>query len=302
MDEFAKVKIEALKKESQQSDRELKKKPGFIKLVLLIIIFLAVFAGLFYLSNLDLNPIKNLTQKAENISPIVNLNAEMKNRLGSTTFAMENYDEWAKRNGLNATNNGLDSDPDKEGLPNYLEYVHGTKPLQADSDGDKYTDRQEITNGYDPDASGDTKPNVEIKISKIGVAVPMVWSLSEKEADMLKDLENGANHYLKTSAPGQTGNAVISGHSSNYIWVKGNYNHIFKDLNNLEKGDVITIKTSQQNGRVIIYSYKVSDKFTTTADDARIFSDTKEPTLTLATCWPIGTNLKRLIVKAELVK
>lgn len=303
MDEF--TKIEALRKEAEQSEKSgkrLKTKSGFIKLLLLIIVFLAIFAGLFYLSNLDLSPAKNLVQKADDISPVVNLDAEMKNRLGSTTFAMENYDEWAKRNGLNNTNKGLDDDPDQEGLPNFLEYMYGTNPILADTDGDKYTDEQEITNGYDPDAPGDTKPIVEIQISKIGVAVPMVWSQSEVEADMLKDLENGVNHYAKTAAPGQNGNTVISGHSSNYIWMKGDYNHVFKDLNNLEKGDVITAKTSQQNGRVIVYSYKVNDKFTAAPDDERIFAAAKDPTLTVATCWPIGTNLKRLIIKADLVK
>lgn len=272
------------------------------RVALLCILFLAVFTGLFYLVNFDFGSLKKTAQNAVNPSPVLNIGAEMKNRLGSTTFSVETYDEWAKRNGLDSTNNGLDADPDKEGLPNYLEYVHGTNPMKADTDGDKFTDKQEIANGYDPAAPGDAKPIVEMKISKINVIVPMIWSQSNKEADMLKDLENGVNHYMKTAAPGQNGNAVISGHSSNYFWAEGNYNYVFKDLNSLENGDVIVVKTIQQNGRVIIYSYKVTDKFTTSPDDEEIFADTDKPVITLATCWPIGTNLKRLIIKAELVK
>ena len=82
------------------SETTSKTKTYLKKVALLGILFLAVFIGLFYLSNLDLSPIKKLVQTADNVSPIVNLGAEMKNRLGSTTFAMETYDEWAKRNGL----------------------------------------------------------------------------------------------------------------------------------------------------------------------------------------------------------
>jgi LPXTG-site transpeptidase (sortase) family protein len=271
------------------------------KVALIASLFLAVFFGLFYFVNFNFHPIqKELV--ASNIAPAVDLSAELKNKLGSTTFAMETYADWLRRNGLDGSNNGLDSDPDKDGLPNYLEYVHGTNPLQADSDGDKFSDKQEIINGYDPDAKGDAKPIVEISISKINVDVPMVWSQSEDEKNMLSDLENGVSHFYKTASVGQNGNAVISGHSSNYFWAKGNYNHIFKDLNNLEAGDIVTVKTIQQNGRVIVYSYKITNKFITSADDEKIFSATDEPTLTLSTCWPIGTNLKRLIVKAELVK
>jgi LPXTG-site transpeptidase (sortase) family protein len=284
------------------SETPSKIKNNYQKVVLYASLFLAVFFSLFYLVNLDIRPIQNKAIVNSNIAPSVDLTTEFKNKLGSTTFSMESYADWAGRFGLDNSNNGLDSDPDKDGLPNYLEYIHGTNPLNSDSDGDKFSDKQEIINGYDPDAPGDTKPIVEVTISKINVEAPMVWSLSEDEKNMLSDLENGLSHFYKTAAPGQNGNSIISGHSSNYIWAKGDYNHIFKDLNILEAGDVVTIKTIQQNGRVIVYSYKITDKFVTSADDARIFAATSDPTLTLSTCWPIGTNLKRLIIKAELVK
>jgi LPXTG-site transpeptidase (sortase) family protein len=272
------------------------------KVALIGSLFLAVFVGLFYLVNMDLSSVKNFVGNSIDTAPIVDMNAEIKNRLGSTTFSQETYTEWIKRNDVYDRNSGLDSDPDKDGLPNYLEYVYGTNPLKADTDGDGYSDRQEIANGYDPDAPGDAKPRVEISISKINVDAPMVWSQSEDESQTLKDLENGLSHFYKTAAPGQNGNMIISGHSSNYVWAKGDFNHIFKDLNSLEKDDVVTVKTFQENGRVIIYKYKVTDKFVAAPDDDRIFAVATDPELTLSTCWPLGTNFKRLIVKAELVK
>lgn len=213
-----------------------------------------------------------------------------------------NYDEWAIRYGLTSANNKYDDDPDGDGLPNYLEYVHLTDPLNPDTDGDGFSDKQEIINGYDPDAPGDAKPSVEISIAKINISAPMLWSKSADENSQLEDLKSGVAHFPKTAAPGQPGNMIVSGHSSNYVWVKGDYNYIFKDLNNLEKGDVITIKTIQQNGRVIIFHYSVADKFVATPDDHRIFENTQDPTLTLSTCWPLGTNFRRLIVKADLLK
>jgi sortase A len=119
---------------------------------------------------------------------------------------------------------------------------------------------------------------------------------------MLAELENGVGHYMKTASPGQNGNMIISGHSSNYIWAKGNYNHIFKDLNNLAAGDIITVRTAQKNGRNITFRYKVAEKFVTAPDDERIFAETETPALTLSTCWPLGTNLRRIIVKADILK
>jgi sortase A len=130
----------------------------------------------------------------------------------------------------------------------------------------------------------------------------MIWSQSEDEKKTNLDLESGLSHFPKTAAIGQNGNAIVSGHSSNYIWAKGNYNHVFKDLQTLEVGDKVNIKTVQQNGKVIFYQYIIKDKFISTPDDARIFADTDTPTLTLTTCWPVGTALKRTIIKAELVR
>lgn len=192
------------------------------------------------------------------------------------------------------------NDTDGDGLSNDQEAVYGTDPAKADTDGDGYTDKQEITNGYDPAAPGDARPAIEVSIPKIGITAPMVWSKSENDQAQLADLANGVAHFPQTASPGQPGNMIISGHSSNYVWAKGKYNYIFKNLNNLEPGDVVDLKTTQQNGKVIAYHYKISEKFTTVPNDARIFENTSQSTLTLSTCWPLGTNLRRLIVKGQL--
>lgn len=275
----------------------------FIRAVIIGSLSAIVFLGVFYLVNLDIRSAEEPSFET-GASKNANADEEIAKRLGATSFGMENYGSWAKRYGLNNSNNSLDADPDEDELPNYLEYVHGINPLKKDSDGDSYADKIEIANGYDPDASQDSKikPVVEISIAKVGVFAPMIWSRSESEKTMLAELENGVGHYFKTASPGQKGNMVVYGHSSNYIWAKGNYNHIFKDLNNLEKGDEITISSFQKNGRIIAYKYRISEKFISAPDDERIFAETENQTLTLSTCWPLGTTFRRLIIKAELEK
>jgi LPXTG-site transpeptidase (sortase) family protein len=254
---------------------------------------------LFYLSNLDVKKTISNPSVSEISSNFEN-NQEIKNRLGSSEPSYLEYDSWAKQNNLGEDDQKYDGDPDKDGSRNFWEYIQGTDPNNPDTDGDGYGDRQEINNGFDPDASGDVRLAVEIGIEKIGIQVPMVWSKNENEKEVMGDLKNGVAHFAKTASPGQNGNMIISGHSSNYIWAPGDYNHIFKNLDDLENGDKIVVKTTQKNGRVIAYNYVVQDKFITGPDDEVIFENTAGPSLTLSTCWPLGTVFRRVIVKAEL--
>ncbi len=211
-------------------------------------------------------------------------------------------DKWEEENGLSTEQNDYDADPDGDGLPNYLEYAHRTNPLKADTDGDGYDDLHEIKNGYDPDAPGDARPQFEVIIKKINVSAPIIWSKTSVEDDMLEDLKKGVVLFPKTGVPGQSGNAVISGHSSNYIWIKGKYNYVFRKLNNLSVGDKIDIRVTQHNGQVFDYNYIVTKKDVVTADSDEIFESKKQPAITLVTCWPLGTNWKRLMVRAVLEK
>jgi len=277
-------------------------KKYFKKYISAVVLFAAIFWLIFLVVNLDFSK-KAATKSRTSESFSGKLGEDFQKKIGTTDVYQLAYAEWSDFHNLPASANTYDDDPDGDSLPNYLEYVHATNPMKADTDGDGFSDRQEITNGYDPDAPGEAKPKVDIEIKKMQIQVPMVWSKSDEESAMLEDLKNGIIHYPKTAAPGQNGNMVVSGHSSNYIWVKGNYNYIFKDLNSLSVGDMVDVRTVQKNGRAIIYHYKVNSfKKTVSPDDPVIFENTPGPTLTLSTCWPLGTNFRRLIVKADLVK
>ena len=280
-----------------------KKFKNILKTVALAaLVFLAVYAILYFQTSWNTKPVFEKAAPAEQPSFSGVIEVDENTLTAEAGITMADYNIWAGQNGLKGANAKLNADPDGDGLPNYLEYIHGTDPNKADTDGDGFTDKQEITNGYDPAAPGDARPAVEVSIAKISVTAPMIWSKNDNENDQLADLANGVAHFPQTASPGQDGNVIISGHSSNYIWAKGSYNYIFKNLNNLMPGDVVDVKTVQQNGKIITYHYKISEKFTAMPDDARIFDNTDSPTLTLSTCWPLGTNLRRLIVKGDLTQ
>ncbi len=208
-------------------------------------------------------------------------------------------DVWEQANGLSLSINNYALDPDQDGLPNYLEWRHGTDPQKADTDGDGFGDSDEIRHGYDPSAPGTARPSYQITLDKIHVQAPLIWSVSTLEAALQEDLKKGVVRYPQTGIPGQAGNMVATGHSSNYIWVSGTYNYIFKDLNNLQAGDEIVVTALQANGKMLEYKYAVTTKEVVSPDDQRIFEDTPKQSLTIATCWPLNTNWKRLMLKAE---
>lgn len=211
-------------------------------------------------------------------------------------------DFWEKEMGLDTKKNDYNLDNDNDGLTNNLEFDHLTNPLKKDTDGDGFDDLHEIKNGYDPVSAGEIRPKFEVMIDKIKVSVPMIWSANSEEEAIQEDLKIGVVRLPETGIPGQLGNTIISGHSSNYAWVKGDYNYIFKDLNSLENGDKIIIKSTQENGKAFEDSYVITDKRVTSPDDSFIFEDSNETTITLVTCWPLNTAWKRLVVRAQIEK
>jgi LPXTG-site transpeptidase (sortase) family protein len=136
----------------------------------------------------------------------------------------------------------------------------------------------------------------ELAIPKINVVAPVVFESSLKNADILGALQSGVIHYANTAMPGQAGNAVIFGHSSEDWWQPGGYKFIFVLLDKLTVGDRVSVDYQSQK-----YSYVVTGSRVVEATDFSVLSPTATPTLTLITCSPVGTSLRRLVVTARQV-
>ncbi len=141
-----------------------------------------------------------------------------------------------------------------------------------------------------------------IIIPRINQNIPIVRVSSEAlikkdwgalEAEMQKALQHGVVHYPGTSLPGQTGNIVVTGHSSYFPWDPGRFKDVFALLHNVVVGDKIVVYYKQDK-----YLYEVDEIKTVLPEDVSVLKQSPQNKLTLITCTPVGTNLKRLIVTA----
>jgi LPXTG-site transpeptidase (sortase) family protein len=148
------------------------------------------------------------------------------------------------------------------------------------------------------DQVGEIGQESKIIIPKINLEVPVVYGLNSIEEDTIQDaLEDGVVHYAATPEPGQIGNSVIVGHSSNNILNSGKYKFAFVLLRRLEKDDIFFI---HKEG--IRYTYKVFDKKVVPPTDVSVLGPTERTnTMTLITCDPPGTSVNRLIIVAEQI-
>jgi LPXTG-site transpeptidase (sortase) family protein len=121
------------------------------------------------------------------------------------------------------------------------------------------------------------------------------WKALEK--DIQKALQNGVVHYPSTANPGEHGNVVITGHSSYFLWDPGRYKDVFAALHRVVVGDKVVVYYGQQK-----YVYKVTEIKKVLPKEIEVLLPSGDDRLTLITCTPIGTNLRRLIVIAKPVK
>lgn len=135
--------------------------------------------------------------------------------------------------------------------------------------------------------------NYYLSIPKINVVAPVLLGVDAADKQNYdKALEKGVAQ-IGTAFPGEgSGNIFIYGHSS--ATQKSPYQSIFATLNELIQGDEILINYQGKS-----YNYVVKKKKIVQKNDLSVLNPTKKETLTLMTCWPVGTNKERLVVSAE---
>lgn len=142
-------------------------------------------------------------------------------------------------------------------------------------------------------------PEPRLIIPKINAELPVIYTEpSIEEHAVQRALQDGVLHYATTSKPGEKGNGVIFGHSSNNLLNKGQYKFAFVLLHRLENGDTFMIQKDSKR-----YVYKVFAKRIVKPEEVSVLSDAngKLATFSLITCDPPGTSLNRLVVTGEQI-
>ncbi len=172
-------------------------------------------------------------------------------------------------------------------LPFFLQQIQFffSKPTQVYNDITSETAREKI------------EPNILV-INSLGIKLPVVYVQEKSEDAYQLALRNGVVHFPDTAMPGQLGNVYIFGHSSDYVWAKGNFKTAFALLPKIEVGSQILL--SDQDGNP--YLYKVIETKVVKPTDLTVLSqqNNSKKLLTLQTSYPLGTAISRFIVIAEL--
>jgi sortase A len=121
-----------------------------------------------------------------------------------------------------------------------------------------------------------------IQISAIGVDAPIV------QGDGWEQLKRGVGQAIGSTNPGETGNLILSAHNDIF-------GEIFRHLDQLKPGDEVVVHTNRRAHTYVITGWDVVEP---TA--VEVMAPTRDPTLTLISCYPYLVDNKRIVVKAEL--
>ena len=137
----------------------------------------------------------------------------------------------------------------------------------------------------------------QLNVKEYTLSIP---KLNIKKARVVvggEDLTKSLIHYLPQSLPGEYGNVAIFGHSTlPQFYNPKDYKTIFTYLSSLEKGDKIYINIGE-----LEYQYEVTGKIIVLPSEISVLEQKKDASyITLITCTPLGTYLKRLVVSAKL--
>lgn len=134
-------------------------------------------------------------------------------------------------------------------------------------------------------------------IPKININAPVFADIdSGNQEEYLPVLREGVAHALGSVYPGEEGNVFLFAHSTDAFYNVGRYNAVFFLIGKLQPDDEINIYYQQKRYRYLVY-----EKAVVTADNLTDFleANIQEKTLTLQTCYPPGTTLRRLVVLAR---
>lgn len=157
------------------------------------------------------------------------------------------------------------------------------------------TDLTQASNWF-PATSQRVSPS---KITSYSLSIPKLRIKDAVVTIGAEDLAKSLIQWGGTALPGEFGNTVIFGHSVLPIFFDPkNYTTIFSTLPTLKEGDEILVYFDG-----IVYTYEVIEmKVVDPLDISPLEQKYDSSYISLITCVPPGTDLKRLVVKARLVR
>ena len=182
-----------------------------------------------------------------------------------------------------------------------ISWVFNHKFLTGALSGFFQEDIKQTSNSASPikDEFKYTNKENSIEIPKIHIKAPLILGKSSDQESMEKELKKGAVLFPDSVMPGQKGQTAILGHSAPVNWPKINYDWVFSNINDLEKGDKISVYFNHRE-----YNYRVEEKII--IDKGEEIPQSKltnnNNMLILVSCWPPGKDYKRIVVRAKLTK
>lgn len=123
---------------------------------------------------------------------------------------------------------------------------------------------------------------IRIQIPAINVDAPVV------QGDGWEQLKKGVGQNIGSANPGKEGNVVLSAHNDIF-------GEIFRDLDQLKAGDEVTLFTNQRS-----YTYVIVDSKVVEPTAVEVMGQTKQPSVTLISCYPYLVDDQRIVVIAQL--
>jgi len=123
---------------------------------------------------------------------------------------------------------------------------------------------------------------IRIQVPAINVDAPVV------QGDGWEQLKKGVAQHIPSTNPGKAGNMVLSAHNDIF-------GEIFRDLDRLKPGDEVVVFTNQRS-----YTYTVVQSQVVEPTKVEVMAATKEPTVTLISCYPYLVDDQRIVITARL--
>lgn len=160
------------------------------------------------------------------------------------------------------------------------------------------------------DSSKDLNIDIEMVPYENRIVIPKIWKniplvdvenrrvqdVKELDKIFMDELANWVVRYPWSARPGEIGNSFIFGHSSNFPWVKWDYNDVFALIDHIVFGDEIIIYYNQKK-----YVYVIKEKNIVKPGNTEVLKRNNwKSEISIMTCWPIWTSVNRMIVTWEL--